>query len=111
MRALPWALSVRIGICQPCQERASTPISCKRDRQEAGGHLFAGRDDRVVFPRVVQRRQTLAVRHELIGDSRHGGHHDGDLVPRIDLALDASRDVADAVEVGDGGAAKLHHDS
>jgi hypothetical protein len=28
MRAAPWALSVLIGICQPCQERASTPMSC-----------------------------------------------------------------------------------
>ncbi len=28
MRALPCAVSVSIGICQPCQERASTPMSC-----------------------------------------------------------------------------------
>ena len=41
----------------------------------------------------------------------HGGDHDGDLVPRVDLALHAGRDVADAVEVGDRGAAELHHDA
>ena len=29
MRAAPWALSVRMGICQPCQERALTPMFCK----------------------------------------------------------------------------------
>src|SRR5271166_473607 len=28
MRALPWAVSVRIGTCQPCQERASSPSCC-----------------------------------------------------------------------------------
>src|SRR5262249_28127787 len=28
MRALPWASSVTIGTCQPCQERAETPTSC-----------------------------------------------------------------------------------
>ena len=81
------------------------------DREQAGGHLLTGRHDRVVFPRVVQRRQALAVGDELVGDAGHGGDHDGDLVPRLDLALHAGRDVADAVEIGDGGAAKLHHDT
>ena len=28
MRAEPWASSVSIGICQPCQERAAMPMSC-----------------------------------------------------------------------------------
>ncbi|MNS78010.1 hypothetical protein D3C72_1116080 [compost metagenome] len=28
MRAAPCALSVRIGICQPCQERALMPMDC-----------------------------------------------------------------------------------
>src|SRR5437762_2038178 len=28
MRALPWALEVWIGTCQPCQERAVTPSAC-----------------------------------------------------------------------------------
>ena len=28
MRAEPWASLVRIGNCQPCQERAGTPMSC-----------------------------------------------------------------------------------
>jgi len=27
----------------------------------------------------------------------------------VDLALDVARDVADAVEIGDGGSAELHH--
>ena len=29
IRALPWTPSVRIGTCQPSQERASTPSACK----------------------------------------------------------------------------------
>ena len=111
MRALPCALSVRIGICQPCQDRASTPIVLQRDRQQAGGHLLAGRDHGVVFARVVQRRQVLAPGDQLVGDAGHGGDHDGDLVAGVDLALHAGGDVADAVEVGDRGAAELHHDA
>ena len=83
----------------------------QRDRQQAGGHLLAGRYHRVVFARVVQRRQALAPGDELVGDACHGGDHDGDLVARLDLALHAGRDVADAVEVGDRGAAELHHDA
>ncbi len=81
------------------------------DRQQAGGDLFAGGDNRVVFACVVQRRQRLAPGDELVGGAGHGRDHDGDLVPRVNLALDAGRDVADAVEVGDGGAAEFHHNT
>jgi hypothetical protein len=83
----------------------------QRDRQQAGGDLLAGRDDGVVLACVVQQRQALAVRHELVGHACHGGNHDRNLVPRLDLTLHAGRDVADAVEVGDRGAAELHHDA
>ena len=87
------------------------PGFLQRDRQQAGGHLLAGGDDGVVFARVVQRRQSLAVRHELVGGAGHGRDHDRDLVAGLDLALDAAGDVADAVEVGDRGAAEFHHDA
>jgi hypothetical protein len=59
MRAAPWALC-RIGICQPCQERALTPIVLQRDGQQPGRHLLAGGDHGVVFAGVVQRRGLAA---------------------------------------------------
>ena len=81
------------------------------DGEQARGDLLARRDERVVFPRVVQRRQALAPGDQLVGDAGHGGDHDGDLMPGLDLALDPAGDVADTVEIGDGGAAELHDDA
>ena len=111
MRALPCASSVWMGICQPCQERASTPISCSAMAQQAGGDLLAGGDHGVVFAGVVQRRQALAPGDQLVGDAGHGGDDDGDLVAGVHLPLHPAGDVADAVEVGDGGAAEFHYDA
>jgi hypothetical protein len=59
----------------------------------------------------VQRREALAPGDELVGDAGHGGDDDSDLIPRHHLAFHAMGDVADAVEVGDGGAPELHHDA
>ena len=70
MRALPWTPSVRIGICQPSQERASTPRSCKRQRQQAGRDLLAGGDHDVVFARVVQAARLARPVDELVGRAR-----------------------------------------
>ena len=86
-------------------------VLLQADRQQAGGHLLAGGDDGVVFPGVVQRRQVGAPLDQLVGHAGHGGDDDGNLVAVLDLALDALGDVADAVEVGDGGAAEFHHDA
>ena len=44
-----------------------------------------------------------------VGGARHGRDHHRDLVAGIDLALDVARHVADALDVGDRGAAELHH--
>src|SRR5208283_1437627 len=87
------------------------PPLLQRDRQQAGGDLLAGRHHGVVFARVVQRRQLLAPGDELVGGAGHGGDHDGDLVSRVDLALDAVGHGADAGQVGDRGAAEFHHDA
>jgi hypothetical protein len=59
IRAEPWASDVRIGICQPCQERAGMPMVLQRDGQQAGGHLLPGRDDDVVFPGVCSGEASL----------------------------------------------------
>ena len=112
MRALPCASSVRIGICQPCQERASTPDLLQGDGQQAGGHLLAGRDDGVVFARVVQRREApgTSATSWLVAPAM-AETTTATSLPGVDLALHASGDLADAVEVGDRGAAEFHHDA
>src|SRR5262249_19732753 len=63
----------------------------------------------VVFAGVVQRRGLAAPAHEPIGDAGHGRDDDRHLVASVDLALDVSRDVADALDVGNRGAAKFHY--
>ena len=87
MRAAPCAASVRIGICQPCQERALTPISCSAMARSPAVTCSPDGDDRVVFARVVQDRGVAAERDELVGLPRHGGDDDRDLVAGVDLAL------------------------
>jgi hypothetical protein len=104
MRAAPWALEVRIGNCQPCQ-------GLERDGQQAGADLLAGRHHRVVFARVMQRGRFPAPIDQLVGGPGHGGDHHGDLVTGRHLALDVACDIADAVDVGDRGAAELHHEA
>ena len=80
----------------------------QHDGQKAGGDLLAGRHHGVIFARVVQRRGILAPGDQLIGDAGHGGHHDGDVVTGVDLALDVAGDIADAVEIGDRRSAEFH---
>ena len=80
----------------------------QHDGEQAGGDLLAGGDDGVVLARVVQGGGLAHPGDQLIGDARHGRDDDGDLVAGIDLALDVARDVADALDVGNRGAAELH---
>ena len=81
----------------------------QHQRQQTGGDLFAGRDNGVVFARVMQRRGIPAPRDQLIGDAGHRRDHDGYIVAGVDLALDVPRDVADAVEIGDRRSAEFHY--
>ena len=109
MRATPCASSVMIGICQPCQERAVTPIDLQHDGEQSRRHLLAGGDDGVVLARIVQGRGLPHPGHQLVGDAGHGRDHDGHAVAGVDLALDVTRDVANPLEVGHRRAAELHH--
>ena len=79
--------------------------------QEAGGDLLAGGDDRVIFRAVHERGGLAAPVDELVGPPRHGRDDDGDLAARLDLALHVQRDVADALEIGDGRAAEFHDEA
>ncbi len=111
MRAEPCASEVLIGICQPCHERAWMPSRLQRDREQARRHLLARCDHGVVLARVVQRRGFRGPADELVGFAGHGGNHDGNLVPRVDLALHVLRNVADALDVGDGCSAEFHDET
>ena len=83
----------------------------QRDRQQARGDLFAGGHHRVIFARVMHGGGLAAPFHQLVGLAGHRGHHDGDVMAGIDLALHMARDVADAVDIGDGRAAEFHHEA
>ena len=82
----------------------------QRERQQADGHLLAGRDDDIVFARVVQRADAGVTVDQLVGGAGHGRDDDGDLVAGIDFAFDLARDILDAVDVGDRGAAEFQND-
>ena len=87
------------------------PMRLQRDREQARGDLFAGGHHGVIFARVMHRRGVAAPFHQFVGLAGHRRHHHGDVVAGIDLALDVTRDVADAVDIGDGRAAEFHHEA
>jgi hypothetical protein len=80
----------------------------QRDGEKPGSDLFAGSDHGVVFARVMQRGGLAAPFHELVGGSRHGRYHHRNLMPGVRLPLHMAGDVADVVDVGDGGTAEFH---
>src|SRR5215831_4753617 len=57
----------------------------------------------------MQGRRLLTPGHELIGGAGHGGHDDCHFVSCVHFALDMAGDAADAIHVGDGSTAELHH--
>ncbi len=117
MRAAPCAPEVRIGTCQPCQDRAGTPICCSASAIRPGGHLLAAGDDGVVFARIVEPAPVRARRRgrlahpadELVRPAGHGRDDDGDVIAALDLAPDLGGRVADSLKVGERGPAEFHH--
>ena len=111
IRALPCALSVWMGICQPCQDRASTPISCSAIASSPV--VTCSPVATTVSYSRASCKGDSAWHHadELVRHAGHGRNDDGHLIPGIDLALDAGRDVTDPVEVGHRGAAEFHHEA
>ena len=109
MRAAPCALLVRIGSCQPCQERALMPmpssVMARRPDVTCSPEATTASYSRASCSGAAARHQ----RHQLVGLAGHRRHHDGDLVAGIDLALDVVRHIADAVDVGDRRSAEFHH--
>src|SRR5258706_111775 len=66
------------------------------DCQKAGGDLFAGSDDGVIFARVVHRRGFARPLDGFVGLAGHGRDYHRGLMAGIDLALDMARHIADA---------------
>ena len=108
IRAEPCAPSVLIGTCQPCQERAGDADFLQCHRQQAGGHLFARGDDGVIFALVAQRRRFLAPTHEFIGFPGHCRHDDRDIETGVEFPFNMARDISNALDIGDRGAAEFH---
>ena len=69
--------------------------------RQAGCHLLPSREHRVIFARIMQRREFLAPFHQLIGHTRHGGNHDSHLMAGIHLSLHAGGDIADTIQISD----------
>ena len=109
MRAEPCAAEVVTGILPALPGARLQAHRLQHDREETGRHLLARGDDGVILARVVQDRGLAHPGDELVGHAGHGGDDDSDLVAAVDLPLHVTRDVADALDVGDRGAAELHH--
>ncbi len=109
MRAAPWALEVTIGSCQPCQERALTPMPSSTIASSPAVTCSPEATTASYSRASCRRRRVPAPAHQLVGLAGHGGDHDGHLVAGVDLALDVLRDIADSVEIGDRGSAEFHH--
>jgi hypothetical protein len=79
---------VRIGSCQPSQDRAGTPISC---RAMASSPIVTCSPVATTtsYSRLSCSRAICFGRpfDELVGGARHGGDDDGDLVTLLDLLL------------------------
>ncbi len=108
-RAAEWAEVVRIGTCQPCQERAGISHFLQGQRHQPSRHILARGHHRVVFAGVEEGRGLFDPADELVGLAGHGRDDDDHIIAALDLALDLQRRVLDAGEVGHRGAAEFHH--
>ena len=109
MRAEPWAFEVTIGSCQPCQERALTPIPSSTIASSPAVTCSPEATTASYSRASCSGARLAAPADQLVGLAGHGRDHDGDLVAGVDLALDVARDIADAVDIGDRGSAEFHH--
>ncbi len=72
--------------------------------------LLAGRGDDVELARIGIGREFLGQREQAVGLAAHRRHDDDELVSLALKARDAARDVADALDAADRGAAVFLHD-
>ena len=87
----------------------------ERQRQQAGCHLFARSDHRIIFGLIIDRvvgdrfGRLAAPAHQFVGLAGHGRDDNGHLIAGLHLTLHMLGDVADAFNIGDGRAAEFHY--
>ncbi len=82
----------------------------QRHGQQGDGDLFAGGHQHIQFARVGLALDFLGQRDQAVGFAAHGGNHDDDLVTLGPKTGDALRDVLDALDAADRGAAVFLYD-
>ena len=87
------------------------PEILKGERHQPGGDLLAGRDDDVVFARIVDSAHLPCPFDQLIGRAGHRRHDDRDLVAGIDLVFDPAGGVLDPLDISDRGSAEFLNDA
>ena len=109
MRATPCALSVMIGICQPCQERAVMPIACST-MASSPAVTCSPVATMASYSRASCRGEASRTQAtSWLVTPAMAETTTATLVAGVDLALDVTGDVANALDVGHRRAAELHH--
>src|SRR5690606_30801094 len=81
------------------------------DGHQPGRDLLAGGHNRIIFARVVELAGLIDPADQLIGFTRHGRNHDGNLVTGLHLAFDMTRSLADALDIGYRSATEFDDDA
>ena len=83
----------------PAEERAGAHADrLQRDRQQPDGDLLAGGDHLIVLGHVEARGiQLVHPADQPVGGARHRRDDDGQPLARLDVPLDARRDVANTL--------------
>jgi hypothetical protein len=79
-------------------------------RGQGAGHALAGRQQHVHLARIGALRDLVGLRHELVGGLAARGQDRDHVGTGFLCADDAAGRALDALGIGDGGAAELHHD-
>ena len=83
----------------------------KRQGHQARRYVLAGRDDGIIFARIVHRRGFIDIADKLVGFARHGRDHDNHVVAIGHFTSHALCSPFDFIECGDRGAAEFHHEN
>ena len=95
-----------------CNTMASSPeVTCSPEATTASYSRasYAARRFVAVLLAGLEPPGLLDPGHKLVGLSGHGRNHHGASMTGVDLTLHVGRDVADAVNIGDGRPAEFEH--
>ena len=110
MRARAKALSVRMRTWWPSSETALPPSAWMASATRPDGDLLAGRGDDVQLALVGDLGDLLGELEQAVGLARHRRDDDDDVVALALRREAAARDVADAFDGADRGAAVFLND-